>query len=84
MRRVREYAEYMERKFEMDVEMDLDATAAADAVRKMYDAARKDQEDNFPDNYINAAEKTQMVNLNLGPAATGTTTGVTAGGSATK
>ena len=60
MRRVREYAEFVERKFEMDVDQSLDPAAAAETIKTMYNAARKDQEDNFPDNYVNSTEKAQM------------------------
>ena len=58
-----EYAEYQERKLgeymyiSADMQAKMDPQKAADDVRDLYDAAKKDQQDSYPDIYLNNHER---------------------------
>lgn len=72
---IREYAEYKERQFSKYDKLGglktepgisaLDPWIEAEVVRKMYNAAKKDQQDNYPDLYINNNEREQMQSMSL-------------------
>lgn len=67
--KVMEYAEYKERQFSHYVDMlptmrdAMDPYTEADNVRDLYMAARKDQEENYPDTYLNNNERQALTNL---------------------
>ena len=66
IRRVREYAEFRERQFEVDPTCALDPDHEAVVVQTMYDAARQDQEDNEPATYVNNVEQLQLAHSRSG------------------
>ena len=66
-RHVREYAEDVERQFEFATlsgkPSTLDPWQEKETVRKMYEAARKDEQDNYPDRYTNHNQRAQQANM---------------------
>ena len=66
-RNVREYAEDVERQFEFATlsgkPSTLDPWTEKETVRKLYEAARKDEQDNYPDRYTNHNERAQQASM---------------------
>jgi hypothetical protein len=67
--KVLEYAEYKERQFSRQVDMppnlrdSMNPYKEADNVRDLYMAAKKDQQENYPDTYLNNNEREALTNL---------------------
>lgn len=69
--KVMEYAEYKERQFSHYASMlpgekaSMDPWGEADRVRDLFVAAKKDQQENYPDTYLNNNERSAMQGINM-------------------
>ena len=69
-RYVREYADDVERQMQFArTKTDLDPWKESETVRKLFEAARKDQQDNYPDRYTNKNEQAQRADMKVEAAA---------------
>ena len=65
-RYVREYADDIERQLQFArTKTDLDPWKESETVRKLFEAARKDQQDNYPDRYTNQNEAAQKADMRV-------------------